>query len=550
MNVAEYLVKKLKNNGVNHAFGIPGGVIIDFLYALDKEDGIYPHLSYHEQCSAFEANGYSQAEHGLACAYATRGPGFTNLVTGIADAYADSLPVVFITAHAGNASQNKQRFEQEQEMNTVDIVKNITKYAVVVENEYEAEKIINKAFQEALSGRKGPVLLDFCSSIWKKEIDISGHINECELKKDTVNYDSVYEMLKEAHKPVVLIGDGIRQAGVEIQLSKIINKTNIPVLSSRGSQDSGRLFDNYYGYIGSHGLRYSNYIFSEADLVIALGNRMAFPLNSESYKKALENKKIVRIECDSREIQRSILNTYTIKNDLKRFVEEFDFKINCSSNWTNLCCLVKKKLMYCDCNSTVDFLCQIFKEYKDSDLVMDVGNNEFWASKAYELSGVKARTYYSKSFGALGCSLAKSIGVFYKNKKHIVCVIGDQGFQLNMQELQFISREKIPILMLIINNRISGMIKDREKREGYAVHTTYDSGYSSPDFKLIAAAYDIGYVKADSFNNLKDIPDNNPFIIDFCADSQLTLEPSLPRGRKMYDMVPELDKYILDDIRH
>ena len=428
MNVAEYLVKKLKNNGVNHAFGIPGGVIIDFLYALDKEDGIYPHLSYHEQCSAFEANGYSQAEHGLACAYATRGPGFTNLVTGIADAYADSLPVVFITAHAGNASQNKQRFEQEQEMNTVDIVKNITKYAVVVENEYEAEKIINKAFQEALSGRKGPVLLDFCSSIWKKEIDISGHINECELKKDTVNYDSVYEMLKEAHKPVVLIGDGIRQAGVEIQLSKIINKTNIPVLSSRGSQDSGRLFDNYYGYIGSHGLRYSNYIFSEADLVIALGNRMAFPLNSESYKKALENKKIVRIECDSREIQRSILNTYTIKNDLKRFVEEFDFKINCSSNWTNLCCLVKKKLMYCDCNSTVDFLCQIFKEYKDSDLVMDVGNNEFWASKAYELSGVKARTYYSKSFGALGCSLAKSIGVFYKNKKHIVCVTGDQGF--------------------------------------------------------------------------------------------------------------------------
>lgn len=183
-------------------------------------------------------------------------------------------------------------------------------------------------------------------------------------------------------------------------------------------------------------------------------------------------------------------------------------------------------------------------------LVMDVGNNEFWASKAYELSGVKARTYYSKSFGALGCSLAKSIGVFYKNKKHIVCVTGDQGFQLNMQELQFISREKIPVLMLIINNRISGMIKDREKREGYAVHTTYDSGYSSPDFKLIAAAYDIGYVKADSFNNLKDIPDNNPFIIDFCADSQLTLEPSLPRGRKMYDMVPELDKYILDDIRH
>ena len=310
------------------------------------------------------------------------------------------------------------------------------------------------------------------------------------------------------------------------------------------------MFDNYYGYIGSHGLRYSNYIFSEADLVIALGNRMAFPLNSESYKKALENKKIVRIECDSREIQRSILNTYTIKNDLKRFVEEFDFKINCSSNWTNLCCLVKKKLMYCDCNSTVDFLCQIFKEYKDSDLVMDVGNNEFWASKAYELSGVKARTYYSKSFGALGCSLAKSIGVFYKNKKHIVCVTGDQGFQLNMQELQFISREKIPVLMLIINNRISGMIKDREKREGYAVHTTYDSGYSSPDFKLIAAAYDIGYVKADSFNNLKDIPDNNPFIIDFCADSQLTLEPSLPRGRKMYDMVPELDKYILDDTRH
>lgn len=253
---------------------------------------------------------------------------------------------------------------------------------------------------------------------------------------------------------------------------------------------------------------------------------------------------------DRREIQRSILNTYTIKNDLRSFVEEFNFKINCSSNWTDLCCLVKNKLMFCDCNSTVDFLCQIFKEYKDSDFVMDVGNNEFWASKAYELSGVKARTYYSKSFGALGCSLAKSIGIFYKNKKHIVCVTGDQGFQLNIQELQFISREKIPVLIFIINNKISGMIKDREKREGYAVHTTYNTGYSSPDFKLIAAAYDIGYVKASSFNDLKDIPDNKPFIIDFCADSQLTLEPSLPRGRKMYDMVPELDKYILDDIRH
>ncbi|MBC3797054.1 thiamine pyrophosphate-binding protein [Acetobacterium tundrae] len=552
MKVAEYIAKKLIDQHVTDVFGIPGGVILDLIYAFDKCPGINAHLSYHEQAAAFEACGYAQVNHSLGVAYATRGPGFTNLITGIADAYADSLPVLFITAHSGLAVGHEQRFEQEQEMDTVQMVKYITKFASTVECIDQVEAKIDEAISKALTGRKGPVLLDFSTSLWNEDVE-----NDCSQSKSNAKHnvvgtlacESIWKIIEKAQRPVFLLGDGIRQANVCYKLSNYINDIGIPVLTSRGAQDTGRACREYYGYIGSHGIRYSNFIFAKADLVISMGNRLAFPVKSESFQKAIQNKTIIRIECDENELKRAIPNSIVFKEELSNFVQgikEQSIKTSNYESWLNVCRELKRHLCRTDCNDIVDTVSDIFRKISDETIVVaDVGNNEFWLSRAYEISGIKNRILYSKSFGALGCGIGKAIGAYYKTKKPILCVVGDQGLQLNIQELQLMTQEKLPITIFVVNNHSSGMIKDRQKSREKFVHTTLDSGFMTPKFNLIAQGYGIDYLQLTD-----DVTDKNkileavkkPIIIERFFDESIGLQPSLPKGKQMQDMTPEIDR--------
>ncbi|MDD3138274.1 MAG: thiamine pyrophosphate-binding protein [Lachnospiraceae bacterium] len=542
MRVAEYLVKTLYKNGVTDVFGIPGGVVIDLLYTF-YESNIKPHLSYHEQAAAFEACGFAQVNHTLGVAYATRGPGFTNLITGMADAYADSLPVLFITGHSGQTVTHEQRFEKEQEMDTVQMVRYITKYAASIDDLDKVETEVQKAISKALSGRKGPVFLDFSASLWNKEIEVKLYAEE-KSSIEARDFKFIKNEIQNAKRPVFLLGDGINQTGIINQIKDLVDIVKIPVLSSRGSQDCVHGSEYYFGYIGSHGIRYANTIFQKSDLVISIGNRLAFPLHSKSFSKAIENKKIVRLEVDSDEMKRDIPNAININCDLSQGILQLSdvFDDLDVVGWLEICKGIKESLKSSDLNSTTLFIKKFIEKTNYKYLVADVGNNEFCTSHAYELSKCTGKVLYSKSFGTLGCGIGKAIGVHYRTKDGVLAIVGDQGIQLNIQELQLLSNEQLPIQILIINNGSSGMIKDREKTKGYYLHTTCDSGYGNPKYECIAKAYGLSYLKIKENDEVPEIDCHMPVIIEYVADESIELQPKLLKDDSMDNMYPRINE--------
>lgn len=543
MKVVEYLIYKLHEFGVRDVFGVPGGVILDFLYEIENYERIESHLSYNEQAASLEACGYAQVEHGLGVAYATKGPGVTNLITGIAEAYSDSLPVLFVTAHDGKKKFSCLRFENEQDLDTVKMVAAITKYAAYVDDVYEAMKQIDIAINTALTGRKGPVFLDFSADIWQLEI-IEGGCDGEEKKTDFLyNYDKVLQDIALAERPIILVGDGIRQANAVDELSYFCNNTKIPIISSRGSQDVISDNSRYFGYIGSHGIRYANCIFAMADYVLVLGNRMAFPLHSITYKSAIANKKIVRVDIDDTELGRTDF-CEPVKTDIKLFLAKlnsFNRLVN-KTTWIEQCNGLRSILSFVDNNGVSSELQAIFRSLEgDYTIVCDIGNNEFWASYAYENSEINNRILYSKSFGTLGCGLPKAIGVYYRTKQPVVCVVGDQGFQFNLQELQVIRKFNLPIAIIVVNNAASGMIRDRQVRKyGKVFHTTEESGYFALDLRKVAELYDIQYAKS--------VSSKWPIIYELNQLEDEGLSPYIPMGNVMYDMLPSLSETVQNSL--
>lgn len=557
MTGAEYLVDRLIKLGVTDVFGIPGGVILDFIYELDRhKNKITAHLSYHEQCAGFAASGYAQLSGKLCAAYATKGPGITNLLTPVADAYSDGTPVLIITAHSEKILDKSVRFTGEQELDTVDIFKSVTKYAVRIDSENEFPLEVQKACNTALNGRKGPVLIDVLTGIFSKEVPVGDEIN-CQDNILSVNSaEYIVNKLRSSRRPVFLIGDGIHQSGAESLIRRIAERSDIPVLSSRCSEDVMPDHGMYYGYIGSHGIRYANFILSKADLIISLGNRLAFPINSDSFKPIYKKAEIIRIESDKSEADRNIPNCKCFIENVSDTLCELEKQNICykePKKWTDICKKLKKELFETDIDIPAKILSEVFKSIsKDVTIVNDVGNNEFRSSRAYIYSGISNRMIYSKCFGALGCSLGKSIGAYYAGRKPVLCVTGDQGIQLNIQELQFIGMNKLPIAIIILNDRCSGMIRDREKSKfgDHFLHTTEQSGYGVPKFNEIAKAYGIEYFEysektLDVLNNI-----DRPVMIEAVITEAEMLAPFLPKGNLCQELYPLLNEELYNNLNN
>lgn len=536
MRVSDYIADFLVRHGVTDAFGIPGGVVLELIYALDRKEGITPHLCYHEQSAGFAACGYAQVSGRLGVAYATRGPGFSNLITAIADAWSDSVPVLFITGHACMEKNPKMRVVADQELDTCEIVKNITKYAVRVDNEELLQIEFAKAYSIAMSGRKGPVFMDVASSIWRKDIDVRVERHSFESKNShcVEGVNSVARSIHDAQRPVFLIGDGLHQTGMESLFYKLATATGIPVISSRYSHDVIGGEECYFGYIGSHGIRTANFVLSKADLIVAIGNRLCFPTNSLSYKAITEETHIIRIEVDEGELEHVIPHSTVHKIDIEDFLfgmldQAKDYGTH--TEWVGICRSLRNQLADEDLNDAVSAIeNELNGVLNDTIIVNDVGNNEFWVSKACVHLGIRNRTLYSKSFGSLGSALGKSIGAYYATKKPVLCFIGDQGLQMNIQELQTIAQNDLPIKVVVLNNSISGMIKDREDMlyGGKHLHTTKDSGYGTPNFEMIAVAYGL---------------DESRFKVLYINEN-IGLTPQLPKENAIQDMTPPLKEEI------
>ena len=546
MTGGQYIVDSLIKRGVTDAYGIPGGVILRLIYEMDNRRGeITPHLSYHEQAAGFAACGYAQASGKIGVAYATRGPGFTNLISAIADAYYDSLPVLFITAHTTPCPPEGMR-----EMDTCSMVKNITKEAVRLDNAETLSEEFERLCDIALKGRKGPVLLDVASRILNQEIPIVQYAYAMNRHKmdETDAVKDIVSSIHNAKRPVILAGDGINLARARNAFSEFVSLAGVPVISSRFSHDILGDSDYYYGYVGSHGMRAANFILSKCDLIVSLGNRLHFPVASETFGEVFSHARLIRCEIDQGEFIREIPNSTCYYVDTISLLKELSSKGHGFGNhkeWIEVCDCLKKELHEEDMNDVARKIVAILSQIPaDWSVVNDVGNNEFWVSMASIYARNHHRTYYSKSFGALGCGLGKAIGVYYATHKPVISFVGDQGLQVNIQELQFISQYQLPIFIVLINNFSSGMIRDREMSYDKYLHTTKDSGFGSPDFKGIAKAYGMAYHLYENSSSLKILIEGNvyPALVELIVDEEIGLTPNLPKGSKCQDMQPALPK--------
>jgi acetolactate synthase-1/2/3 large subunit len=562
MNLGEYLVNKLIQYGVTDIFGIPGGVVLDFLYSLkNRLNEIQAHLLFNEQDAAYAALGFAQANNQLGVAFATRGPGVLNMVTTVTDAYHDSVPLLIITAHSSFDRFSDIRILDNQEIDTKKVFRCISKEVIHVDVLDEAVNCICRACSAAVENRQGPVILDVHTKLWNaqlpeiKEVKKDNYgiykqdINLAEIECEITN------ALSEATRPVLLIGDGIRQAHMERDIRCFAELNCIPVLSSRGAQDIMPDSPMYFGYIGSHGIRYANFILSKTDCIISIGNRLAFPVQSKSFASIFQRSKLLRLDIDGREFQRIINNSNNYVVDVSRLKLFFSTK-HCSlkNDWIRVCTILRNKLNEFDLDEPVSSLVKLIKLTSFCEvLVSDVGNNEYWLSRAYEYIKVPKKILYSRSLGALGCSLGKAIGAYYRCRKPIICFCGDQGLQYNLSELQYISHNQLPISIVVINNRSSGMIKTRQniKYGGEYYLTTEGSGYSVADFKKIAEAYNIAYecIKTeDDLNEMTSLSNKKPHIIELIVPEEADLTISLPVGRACQDMEPRIEKELYNTL--
>ena len=557
MRADKWIVNYLAEKGVTDVFGIPGAIVLDFLYAIDAEKNrITPHLCYHEQGAAFAACGYAQTTGKLGVAYATRGPGFTNMITAIADAYYDSVPTMSITAHSLVELDPEMRVLNNQEIDTVSLVKNITKKAVRIDKIEDLQKEFDSAYKLATIGRKGPVFIDFYSGLFSKDVQETFEQQNTEIKNIEVGklISDVENRISNSKRPLILIGNGAREDGKLIK--DISTKFHIPVLSSRAGQDIVSNFYNYFGFVGSRATRYSNFILSKSDLIISVGNRMAFPVNSKSFTPIVEKTQIIRIDIDATEFNRFIPNCTNYGIDSKTALLALlnsNLNYQDSHEWLNVCKSLKNKLDQYDKNTVIDNVMSIIDGYDSSSpIICDVGNHGFWITTAYSYQNASNRILYSGSFGTLGNALPKSIGAYYATRKPVVCFTGDQGVQFNIQELQCIAVNQLPITVVIVNNNSSGMIMEREiaKYGNHLVHTTTEDGYSYPNFKKIAYAFGFDYTAINGGKNHDEefVPSRKPAIVELFVDRDTELNPRLPIGKPCQDLLPELPRELYEEL--
>ena len=523
MKVCEYIVKKLKNDGISHVFGYQGGNITNVVDALYREPGIEYVQSYNEQGAAFAANTYSMVSGIYGVAISSSGPGAINMINGIANAYYDSLPVLFITGNINTATMRANdsiRQNGFQEADIVGMVKGITKYAKTIMNAADIEKELALAMNAMLSGRKGPVLLDIPHNIQREEI---GDIQICD--NDIVNdyssnnnLDSVLDILKQSERPIILVGNGCRNNNSSEKILQLSSLLNIPVVSSLCGIDvcSG---ENYYGMIGSFGLDNVNNIFSQSDCVLALGSRMDERQKYAGTGNLFEGKKIIHVEIDESEMKHSIADELVINMDCSSFLDELlshdkelaelDF-----SEWNKQArdIYAAGADNYTLGKKCAKMLANVFSYENNSAYVIDVGCHQMATAQVAKL---KQKDYYlnSAGLGSMGFSIPGAIGAFYADpSKRIIAICGDGGFMMNLQELQWINREKLPISIVVVNNRSLEMIANYQRLafEGRTIGSV--QGYEAPDFKRIAEAFGFKYLKADETTIIGE--GNEPRIIE------------------------------------
>ena len=553
-NGSQMVCESLIKENVEHIFGIPGGAILPLYQVLPE----YPQLNHilvrHEQGAAHAADAYARATGKAGVAFATSGPGTTNLVTGIATAQMDSVPLVCITGQVGRPVIGTDAF---QETDITGITLPITKHNYLVMETKDIGNIIKEAFHIATTGRPGPVLVDIPKDIlqedglfeYPKDINIPGYkpntsVNLKQIKKASA-------LIKESNRPVILAGQGIKISNAYDELLELAEKCEIPVINTLlGLSSFPANHYLYAGWPGMHGMAYSNLILDQADLIVAIGMRFDDRITGNPEKFATSSKKI-HIDIDASEVGKIIQVDVPIvanaKTALKELIPAVSDKKH--SDWLSQIDRIKNDHPSLKLRDTQKLLPQyiISKLHEitkgESIIVTGVGQHQMWAAQYYTFND-KNKIITSGGAGAMGYEVPGALGAQVGRPNEMVwSIAGDGGFMMTMSELATIAENKLPVKIAIMNNGFLGMVRQWQE-------LFYDKSYVStsyngiPDFVKLAEAFGIKAMRVTDKTQVQSaitdaINHDGPVLIDFIVESEENVYPMIPSGATVEDMMEE-----------
>lgn len=565
MKASDFVVEYLIEKKITDVFGYPGGMVTHLMDSFSKyEHKIKAHVTYNEQGAAFAACGYAQVTGKPGVAYATSGPGATNLITGICNAYMDSIPTIFIAGQVNSFEQKgnmnvRQRGFQETDI--VSMVKGITKYAVKINDADKLKECLDRAFYESLNGRMGPVLLDMAMDVTRTDIDVNklkGWIPCNYEEKNMLSEKSLQRIVSAitgAQRPVVLLGNGIDRAKDNTSWKNMLNHIGVPVVSSMIAVDIQTELDNYFGFIGAYGDRTANFIVAKSDLVIAIGSRLDVRQVGAKRENFAPDSKIFRIDIDAGELE------YKVHNDEVDIVADSYLALQCIckewsrikpdySSWRKTCGVIYKELHGHDDKNYNDFVRKISGLIGNNSVITtDVGQNQVWVAQSFDVKDGQ-RILFSGGHGAMGYSLPAAIGACIGSGKRTYCFTGDGGLQMNIQELQFINREKLPITIILFNNNALGMIRHFQEmyfHDNY-YQTVPSGGYDNPDFEKLSKAYGFDYKQIKETDDNISFDIDKPTFIEVVLNDKTYVFPKLEFGKPNQDQEPLLDRKLFNKL--
>ena len=576
-NLSDQLLDFLVAKKVNTVFLLTGGAIAFTIDAFSRNKKIKYVCVQHEQAAAMMADSYSRLKNNFAATMSTSGPGATNLITGIACSYFDSIPNIHITGqvnmHEQKGAMPGTKFSRQigfQETDIVSISSPLTKKSIMVKSEKNFAKLLEELYSISQEGRQGPLLLDVPMNFQRlpvKKFKFNNSFNSKIKNKKILNFNitKLIDLINKSKRPVLITGGGVRYSDSVAKLTKLINLIKVPVVSTWSGIDTIDYNNSYYaGHIGVYGSRSGNFTLQNSDLVISLGSRLDTRVTGGRPETFARKANIVMIDIDKGELnkRRGLKPKIEIFEDVKFFIDELIVKLkktkirNKYLEWNKYCQTLKCKYPTFDnkFSESSNFVnpyyfteCLSNISQKNEVIIPDTAAHLTWFMQAFK-NKLGQRIFSAYGNSPMGYSFPASIGASIAlNKKRVICINGDGSFQINIQELQTVVNEKLPIKIFILNNNGYGIIKQFQGLYLGKRFLATGKGVSVPNYKKIANAYNITYFKIKndkSVNQIikKSLNHKGPAIIDVNIHPNQKIIPKLTFGSPIEDLSPKLNR--------